>query len=86
MQLLIADDEYIIREGLKSLDWASIGISSVLSAATGIEAQRILNENSIDIAILDIRMPGISGLELADYIQTSKKPNNGDSFDRLCGI
>lgn len=73
MQLLIADDEYIIREGLKSLEWASIGISSVLSAATGIEAQRILNENSIDIAILDIRMPGISGLELANYIQISKK-------------
>ena len=73
MQLLIADDEYIIREGLKSLDWASIGISSVLSAGTGIEAQRILNENSIDIAILDIRMPGMSGLELANYIQLSKK-------------
>ena len=35
MRLLIADDESVIRKGLLSLDWKSIGIEEVLSASNG---------------------------------------------------
>lgn len=69
MCLLIADDEQFIRRGLLSLPWDTIGITQVHYADTGKEAQEILLGQQVDIAILDIRMPGVSGLELAETIQ-----------------
>ena len=65
MRLLIADDESVIRKGLLSLDWTSIGIEEVLSASNGAEAKRILLSQPVDIGIFDIRMPGMTGIELA---------------------
>lgn len=65
MNLLIADDEAVIRRGLLSLDWKSIGITDVYSVANGVEAKELLLSTSIDLVIFDIRMPGFSGLELA---------------------
>lgn len=70
MKLLIADDEEIIRRGLKSIDWESIGIRQVLIAEDGARAWEILQNQNIDIVLSDIRMPGLNGLELADYIST----------------
>lgn len=69
MNLLIADDELFIRQGLLSLDWKSIGISEVYSASNGSEVRDLLISTQIDIAMLDIRMPGMSGLELAEMVR-----------------
>lgn len=69
MNLLIADDEQIIRNGLLSLAWDSIGIRKVYQAENGLAAKEILREKKVDIVISDIKMPGLSGLELAEYIQ-----------------
>ncbi len=69
MRLLIADDERTIRMGLLSLPWEIIGITKVYQAENGLEAMEVLKEKKIDILVSDIRMPGISGLELAEYIQ-----------------
>lgn len=69
MNLLIADDELVIRRGLLSLDWSSIGITDVYSASNGTEVRELLLSDTIDLAIFDIRMPGMSGLELAAMIQ-----------------
>ena len=60
MNLLIADDEAVIRRGLLSLDWKSIGITDVYSVANGVEAKELLLSTSIDLVIFDIRMPGFS--------------------------
>lgn len=68
MRLLIADDEMMIRNGLLSLPWESIGIKEVLSAENGLEAKAILAATQVDIVLSDIRMPGASGLEVAEYI------------------
>ena len=73
MTLLIADDEFIIRKGLMSLKWDTIGINEILCAENGIEARKILKENNIDILITDIKMPGLTGLELAEYIKSNSK-------------
>ena len=72
MKLLIADDESRIRKGLLSLSWNSIGIDRVYEAENGLKAAEILKEKNIDIFISDIKMPGLSGLELAEYIQQYK--------------
>ena len=68
MVLLIADDETIIRQGLSSLDWKSIGLDSVFTASNGLEAKAILETRRVDILLTDIRMPGLSGVELSAYI------------------
>jgi YesN/AraC family two-component response regulator len=69
MNLLIADDEMTIRRGLLSLDWKSIGIDEVYSASNGLEVRELLLSVPINLAIFDIKMPGMSGLELANMIQ-----------------
>ena len=69
MILLIADDEKTIRNGLLYLPWADIGIEEVYQAENGLAAKEILKEKRIDIVISDIKMPGLSGLELAEYIK-----------------
>lgn len=69
MTLLIADDELLIRQGLQSLDWASLGISEVYTVRNGLEARDLLLSVNIDLLITDIKMPGMTGLELAAMIQ-----------------
>ncbi|MGN0256579.1 MAG: response regulator [Lachnospiraceae bacterium] len=69
MNLLIADDEELIRRGMLSLDWKSIGIDEVYSAANGYEAENLLNTEKLDIVIFDIRMPGFTGLDLSRMIK-----------------
>ncbi len=69
MRMLIADDEAVIRRGLVSLDWKSIGIEEVFSVRNGDEAKKLLLAVPIDIVILDIQMPEMSGLELAEMIK-----------------
>lgn len=69
MKLLIADDEALIRKGLLSLDWKSIGMDEVYSVSNGDEAWNLINTENIDIVIFDIRMPGLSGLELAELVK-----------------
>jgi YesN/AraC family two-component response regulator len=69
MNLLIADDELTIRRGLLSLDWKSIGIDEVYSASNGIEVRELLLSVPVNLAIFDIKMPGMTGLELAAMIE-----------------
>lgn len=69
MTLLIADDESVIRKGLLSLNWSKLGIDTVLDAQNGVEAKQYLKEYDVDILVSDIKMPGLSGLELSEYIQ-----------------
>ena len=68
--LLIVDDEKIIREGLYELLSMEEELElNLFSAASAIEAQKILEERKIDIVLTDIKMPKMSGIELFDVIQ-----------------
>ncbi|WP_199613995.1 response regulator transcription factor [Paenibacillus alkalitolerans] len=74
IQLLIVDDEDSVVDSLAdTIDWTAVGITNVYKAYSGYEALEILNTNTIDIVITDIRMPGISGLELIARIRKSWK-------------
>lgn len=68
MKILIADDESYIRMGLASMDWAGQGITLAGAAANGPEVLRYLENEKIDILLTDIRMPGMSGLELVRQV------------------
>lgn len=52
------------------IDWASVGVTEISSAVNGLDALEILKQKNIDVIISDIRMPGLNGLELAEYVIT----------------
>ena len=62
----IADDETKIRQGLRRLiDWEDLGFFCVGEASNGEDALAVILEKKPDIALLDIRMPRLSGLDVA---------------------
>ena len=69
MKLLIVDDEELTRNGLISaLDWASMGIESVLTADDGLNGLAIAKKELPDILLCDVRMPRLNGIEMLEKI------------------
>lgn len=67
--MLVADDERTIREGIaRSVDCEALGISRILLASDGREAYDIILREQPDIAILDIVMPEMTGIEVISQI------------------
>jgi DNA-binding LytR/AlgR family response regulator len=68
---LIADDEVHLAEHLRArLQHAWPELEILPLAANGIEALRAIGEEEPEVAFLDIRMPGLTGIELAKRIDT----------------
>ncbi|RHB47113.1 response regulator [Enterocloster aldenensis] len=64
-KLIIADDERLIREALSAtIDWKSHDIELAGVCRNGIEAYDMILDESPDIVLTDIRMPGMNGLDL----------------------
>ncbi|WP_379133541.1 response regulator [Paenibacillus sp. sgz500958] len=64
-KVMIADDEFIIREGIKqSVDWDSLGLEVVTEAEDGEEALENALHHEIHIALVDLNMPIMHGIEL----------------------
>lgn len=64
MKILIADDHPIFRSGLKSLLKENFSKATLIESSDGIEALEQIKTEKPDIAIIDINMPGMNGLEL----------------------
>src|SRR5512144_2945293 len=64
LRILIADDHALIREGLKKILKAAQDISVVSEAQNAREVIEEMKKQEIDVVILDISLPGKSGLEL----------------------
>ena len=65
MNVLLADDHTLFREGLRSLLERMPGVTVVGEAGDGREALDLIDKERPDVAILDITMPALSGLEVA---------------------
>jgi CheY-like chemotaxis protein len=69
-KVLVVDDDPAVR---KSIDRVLTGKGyAVITAENGEEALRKLNEEKYDLVYTDIRMPGISGLEVAEQVKARK--------------
>ena len=75
-KVLFADDEpRMLRALEKMIDWEELGLEIVGCAEDGIEALELIREKKPDIAITDIRMPGLDGLEIAEKcVSDSDRP------------
>ncbi|MDR2006559.1 MAG: sigma-54 dependent transcriptional regulator [Acidaminococcales bacterium] len=71
MKILIIDDEISIRHSLK-IQLLKLKNVQVLTAESGEKGMEILRNDHIDLAIVDIRLPGISGLDVLTKINESK--------------
>jgi len=63
LRVLVCDDELMARKRIARIVSELPGIEAVLECASGEEVLRVLGEEDVDVAILDIHMPGLTGLE-----------------------
>ena len=72
---LIADDEEHLRDYLEAqLKTAWPELRVIAKAANGLEALRLIDEEAPDVAFLDIRMPGMTGLDVAARLVAGARP------------
>ncbi len=74
MNVLIVDDEQLARQRLRKLLAESGGYQVIGEAETGEDALRKTQAANPDVVLMDIRMPGMDGIEAASYINRMDKP------------
>jgi DNA-binding NarL/FixJ family response regulator len=71
-RIAIADDHAIVREGLKRIVAEAPELQVVDEAADGNEVMRIVREHDFEVLVLDLSMPGRSGMELIKLVKAEK--------------
>ena len=72
IRVLLADDHGLVREGLRGLLAKAADIEVAAEAATGDEVLARVKETDFDVALLDLSMPGLSGLALIKRLKAEK--------------
>jgi DNA-binding NarL/FixJ family response regulator len=72
IRLLLADDHEIVRDGLKRILAAAGDLQVAGEAASGDQALALVRANDYDIAMLDMSMPGLSGIDLIKRLKAEK--------------
>jgi DNA-binding NarL/FixJ family response regulator len=72
IRLVIADDHAIVREGLKRIVGEDSDLAIEAEASDGNEVVRLVRERDFDVLVLDLSMPGRSGMELIKLVKSEK--------------
>ncbi|MGH8737326.1 MAG: response regulator [Burkholderiales bacterium] len=72
IRLLLADDHKLVREGLKQILAAAPDLEIAGEAANGDEALALAKANDYDLALLDMSMPGLAGIDLIKRLKIEK--------------
>lgn len=71
VRILLVDDHFIVRTGLRSLINTESGLEVVGEAADGDEAIRLFETLRPDLVVMDLRLPGLSGHEVTRHIRNT---------------
>jgi DNA-binding NarL/FixJ family response regulator len=72
IKVMLVDDQNLVRKGVRSLLELSEEIEVVAEAADGAEAIRMIPEVRPDVVLLDMRMPGLSGLDVLRQLSATQ--------------
>jgi DNA-binding NarL/FixJ family response regulator len=72
IRIVIADDHAIVREGLKRIVSSAGDFELVAEAADGTEVMQRVRAQEFDVLVLDLSMPGRSGMELIKLVKAEK--------------
>ncbi|MCH8228327.1 MAG: response regulator transcription factor [Proteobacteria bacterium] len=73
IKVMLVDDQNLVRKGVRSLLELSEEIEVIAEAVDGSEAIRTIPENQPDVVLLDMRMPGLSGLDVLKELSKADK-------------
>ncbi|GAA4854718.1 response regulator [Saccharopolyspora rosea] len=68
IRVLIADDQDMVRAGFRMILESQDDIEVVADVANGVDAVRVAREKRPDVCLMDIRMPGLDGLEATEQL------------------
>ena len=74
LRVLVADDDARVRSSIAALLRATEGVADVLEAADGLEAVAVGREERPDLAVLDLNMPNLDGVQAALRLLTLERP------------
>lgn len=74
LRVLIADDEPLVRSGMRSLLDDEANVTVVAEARNGVEAVAAIREHEPDVVFLDVQMPGMDGFEVVAALSSDERP------------
>jgi DNA-binding NarL/FixJ family response regulator len=74
IRVVLTDDHPVVRSGIRQLLEKTADIVVVGEASDGAEALRLVNELSPDVLLLDMEMPGETGVQVAQQLQAAGSP------------
>lgn len=69
-QILVVDDEAIVRESIR--DWLKNAGYQVATAESGEEALQLIEKQDFSVVILDLRLPGMTGIDVLKRVKSIK--------------
>ena len=72
IRIVIADDHAIVREGLKRILSSAADLEMIAEAADGTQVMQRVREQEFDLLVMDLSMPGRSGMELIKLVKAEK--------------
>jgi NarL family two-component system response regulator LiaR len=74
IRVLLADDHAVVRQGIRRFLETSANILIVAEASDGLEAIQLIRAHQPEVAVVDIQMPGQSGIEVTRAIRAERLP------------
>ena len=74
IRVILADDHAVVRQGIRQFLETVSNITIVAEASDGLEAVQLIREHRPDVAVLDIQMPGQSGIEVTRTLRAERFP------------
>lgn len=74
IHVLIADDHYLVRQGIRALLEQARDIDVIAEAKDGHDVIHLVNEHNPDVVVMDISMPQMDGLSATERLQQRESP------------